>query len=169
MDCTKAKETAVNIQEIRKGGYLREMTCWWSHCLQPSSRWFPGNAGKILTSVFWPSAEVYVPSGHDQAGVVLALFPRQISHRDLNSQTPSQKPGAKDTQKCDFQAFSSCTIGKNKAGYGNSSKIPKDNPHEEAFLFSLYKFYFGNEKWKTLCVQILHIRTTFIQSFIQSC
>lgn len=36
----------------------------------------------------------------------------------------------------------------------------------KAFLPSLYEFYFGNEKWKTLCVRILFIRAIFSLSLI---
>lgn len=36
----------------------------------------------------------------------------------------------------------------------------------KVFLFFLYEFYFGNEKWKILCVRILFIRVIFSFLFI---
>ena len=147
MDCTKAKELLLIFKKSGRAGISGRWPVDDLTACSPQVGGFQEMLAKSSHLSSGPLLKSTYLLAMTKQGWFLPLFPRQISHKDLNSQNPNQKPGAKDTQKCDFQAFSSCTVGKNKAGYGNRSKIPIDNPHEEAFLFSLCKFYFGNEKY----------------------
>lgn len=84
--------------------------------------------------------------------MVLPLFPRQISHTDLNSQTLNRSLVERASGKCGFQAFSSCAPGKNKEGCGNGSKMPIDSPcRGSVFVFFIKVSFWKREMENPVC------------------